>query len=287
MQSKIALVTDTDASLPPALAQEYGIQLVPITVQFNDEVLQSGIDIDDKGLFERIEREGTLPTTAAPSPGDFAQAYKAAIRGGAEQVICFCVSSKVSATYEAALAARQLTPSVEVEVVDTKSLSMGQGFMVLEAAQTLAAGGNKDAAIQKALDVGKRTHLFAALATLEYLAMSGRVGYLAAGMANILSIKPILSIQDGSLELLERVRTQKRAWQRILELVGETGGDRPIEKMAFIHVAAQEQLADFRSMLCQHLECPPDVLEAELTPGLSVHAGAGVVGVAFVAGETH
>ncbi len=282
MNSTIAVVTDSDASLPVAVAEKWGIRQVPITVHFGEEVFRTGIDIDDKSLFERIDREGQLPTTAAPSPGDFASAFKEAAAEGAQSIICFCVSSKVSATYEAARAARDLVEGVEITVVDTESLSMGQGFMVLAAAETIADGGTVEQAVTRAQQVGERTHLYAGLSTLEYLAMSGRVGHLAAGMANLLSIKPILSIQEGKLDLLERVRTQRRAWNRMVELVQAAKGDKAIEKMALVHVDAGEDMKAFGQFLCGQLDCPDQILEAELTPGLSVHAGAGVVGVAFV-----
>lgn len=285
MNSNIALVTDSDASLPAQVIETYGIYQVPISIHFGEEVFKAGEDIDDRSLFERIDRDGRLPTTAAPSPGDFGRVYQAAADAGAREVLCFCVSGKVSATVEAALAGRQLVGGVDVKVVDTQSLSMGQGFMVLAAAQALAEGASRQEAAQRALKIKDRTHLFAALSTLEYLAMSGRVGQLAAGMANLLSVKPILSIQDGSLDLLERVRTQKRAWQRLVELVQQAEDGRGIERMAFVHVDAADALAQFRKGLCAQVPCPAKPLVAELTPGLSVHAGKGVVGVAFVTAE--
>jgi DegV family protein with EDD domain len=115
--------------------------------------------------------------------------------------------------------------------------------------------------------------------------MSGRVGHLAAGMASLLNIKPVLSIQDGKLEMLEKVRTRKKSWSRTVELIQAAVGDKPVERMAVIHVAVPEAAREFESLLRDSLACPEEILIAELTAGLSVHSGAGMVGAGVVVGD--
>ncbi len=225
--STIAIVTDTDASLPDELAARHGIRQVPINVHFGEETLRAGVDIDDGALFARVEREGRLPTTSAPSPGQFAEAYRAALAAGAERVVCFCVSGAVSATYNAAVLACDLVPEGDVTVVDTRNLSMGQGFMVLAAAEAAEAGASVEEIIARAREVGARTHIYGTLSTLKYLVMSGRIGHLAAGMGTLLNVKPILTLRDARLDLLERVRTRRRAWARVIELTAQAAGGRP------------------------------------------------------------
>jgi len=282
--SSIAIVTDTDSSLPVDLAAQYGIRQVPISIQFGSETFDAS-SMNDMELFERIDREGKLPTTAAPAPGKFSEAYGEAFAAGAEKIICLCVSSEVSATYSAAVTACAEFPDRDIAVVDTLNLTIGQGYMAIAAAQAAEEGLSVDEIVARARNVGERTHLFAALATLKYLAMSGRVGHLAAGMATLLNVKPILTIRDGKLDMLERVRARGKAWARAIELAKETAAGRSFEQMSIVHAAAPAEARMFEQLLRENLPCPDEILYVELTAGLSVHAGAGLVGVAFMLSE--
>ena len=283
--AKTAIITDTDCSLPVELAQEYGIIQVPINVHFGQETLAAVKDLNDDQLISRIDRDGKLPTTSAPSPGSFLEAYETAFNSGADEVVCFTVSSKVSAVFNAAVSAKELLPDKKIRVIDSESLSMGQGFMVLAAAEAAQKNKTSDEIITMALQTGKRAHLYAALATLKYLAMSGRVGYLAAGIANILDIRPILTLKDGKLDLLEKARTKRKSWNRVIELTKATSDGKGIDRMAILHVNAPDLASQFQNQFCEAVPCPANVITTELTPGLSVHTGAGVVGVAFLVNE--
>jgi DegV family protein with EDD domain len=280
-----AILTDTDSSLPADVAVQQGIYQVPITVNFGQEVFESNYQIDDARLFERIDREGKLPTTAAPSPGAFIKAYEAAFAAGAERIVCICVSSQISATYTAAMTACEEFPGREITVIDSQTLSMAQGFMALAAADAARAGAPVDEIVRRAREVGGRAGIYVALATLKYLAMSGRVGHLAAGVGNLLSVKPILTLRDAKLDLLEKARTRSKTWARVIELTNQQLAGRRMDQLALLHVCALDQVREFEQMLRRQIQCPQKAYYAELTPGLSVHSGSGVVGLAFVAGN--
>lgn len=283
--SKIAVITDTDSSLPDALAASLNVLQVPITIHFGVESFTTGVDIDDKTLFERIDRSGQLPTTSAPSPGAFAKAYQAALNGGAESIVCICVSSRISSTYNAALTACEEFPGVRITVVDSLSLSMGQGFMVIKAAQAALAGADHDEVVAQAASLTGRIQIYGSLTTLKYLAMSGRVSKLAAGMAGMLNIRPILTSREGKLEMLEKVRTRHAAMERLVQVIVTAANGKALEHAAFVHANNMEDAAHLEEMLRVRLQFPGNVLSTEFNPGLSVHTGSGLIGFAFVTKE--
>jgi DegV family protein with EDD domain len=280
--SKIKIVTDSDASMPEALASQYGIHVVPINIHFGDETLRTDLDIDDAELFRRIDEDGILPTTSAPAPGQFADAYERAFIEGADEVVCICVSGEVSATYNSALQARSLLPDQSITVMDSRNISMGLGFMAIEAAKAAQAGADVEDILAAAADIRERTSLYAALATLKYLALSGRVGHLVAGMADVLRIKPVLTMVEGKLDMLEKVRTRKKALGRVIELTQVSLGGHDVDQMAILHVDAEEDARAFESFLRESLPCPETIILANFTPGLSLHTGKGLLGVVAV-----
>jgi len=280
--TKIAVITDSDSSLPMPLTDSLGIQQVPITIHFGEQSFISDHDIDDQKVFEIIDRTKKLPTTAAPSPAAFAGAFRAAFEAGADEILCICVSSQMSSTYTSAVNACEEFPDRRIVVFDSLNLSLGQGFMTLAAADAAAAGKSLDEILAILNGMNKRLRLFAVLPTLKYLALSGRVGKFVAGMAETLNIKPILTVKDGKLVLLERIRTRTRAVERMLDLTVEAVAGKRIERLAVIHVNNPEGSSELIGLLRARLDCPADIPVFSFTPGLSVHAGAGVVGLVLL-----
>jgi len=282
---KIAVIADTDCSLSNELAAKYDITLVPILINFGDESFASGVDIDDKALFERIDKEGALPKTAAPSPAAFSKAFKNAFDSGAEGIVCVCVSSEISATYTAALTAQKEFPEREIRVIDSRVVSMAQGFMALEARRMADGGASLDQIEANLKGMESRLVLFASLSTLKYLAMGGRVGKFSASMGNMLQIRPILTMKEGKLDLLEKVRTRKAAMSRLVELLAGSVDSHKVEQAAFIHVAAEEDLAELEQAVRVRFTVPTEAVHTGFSPGLSVHTGAGTIGVVLLLGQ--
>jgi DegV family protein with EDD domain len=279
---KVAIITDTDSNLPAAVAAQHGIVRVPISIRFGQEAYRDDVDIDSAAVFARIDREGSLPQTAAPSPAEFLRAFEDAFAAGAESVLCLNISTEVSGTCDAARLAAQELPDRDITVVDTRQLSLGQGYVALAAARIAAQGGTKEEALAAAMSVGERVYLFGALATLKYLALGGRVSQFAAMAGNVLNIRPILTVRNGKLDLLEKSRARKRSWARLIELAAERLEGRCPEQMAVLHVTALDEAREFETELRARLNCPVEIMICELLPGISVHTGAGMVGVSFV-----
>ena len=279
---RIAIITDTDSSLPLDLAKEYHIIEVPIIVQFGEESFRDVYDIDNAAVFARADREGRLPKTAAPSPGEFIKTYQAAFDAGADQILCLTISAEMSAVYSSACSAAGMFPGKTIKVVDTRTVAYGEGLMAIEAAKAIAGGESINKAVAAAENLRDRTHLFAALSTLKYLAMSGRVGQVAAGFGTLFEVKPILTLRNEKLEMLERIRTQGKAWARTIELAIETTGGSAVEQLAILHVNAPEAAGQFERLVRAALPCPPEMRHVEITPGLSIHTGDGLVGLVLV-----
>lgn len=278
----IHVITDTDSSLPAELADRHHIRQVPITIQFGEDTFAACETINDKQLFEKIDALGKLPSTAAPAPAAFHAAFDNAFSEGANSIICITVSSKISRTFESAINAAADFPGRLITILDSESLSLCQGFMAISAAEAAAAGASHEQAVTAARDLATRLHLYGSLTTLKYLAMGGRIGNVSAKMANFFDIRPIMTMIDGKLGLLEKVRTHRVALNRLVQLLDNSVANKHIEKAGIVHVNNPEDAALLESRLRAILPMPAEVLVAEFTPGLSVHAGSGLVAAVLV-----
>jgi DegV family protein with EDD domain len=281
--SKVKVITDSDSSLSVAIAAKYDIDLVPITIQFGQESFTTNIDIDDKLLFEKIDASGKLPTTAAPSPGAFVESFKKAFDNGAESIICICVSSKVSSTYDSAVLATKEFSTKKISVIDAKYISLGQGFLALAAAESLLKGSSHEQTVITVKEMIPHLSTFASFNTLKYLVMGGRVSKFSAGMAGALDIRPLLTMKDGTLQMLEKVRTRKAAMERLVNLICKDVHGKKIEKFGIFHINNEADAIVLRDTLRERLDLPEGILFVPFTPGLSVHAGAGMIGAAIYA----
>lgn len=280
---KISIITDTDSSLPESMAAEYGILQVPILIHMSDDLSGDDHTITNAELFKKVDELGKLPTTAAPTPGVFIEYFKKVFdEQKPDTLVYYAISGEMSATIKSAQIAAEDLKDRDIRVIDSNTLSMAQGYMVLAAAEAARQGKNVEEVIQAAEKVRENTILYGGLATLKYLSMSGRVSHVTAGMAGMLDIKPILSVQNGKLDMLEKVRTRKKSWARMIELVTADIGQRGIARACVLHVNAPDAAREFEGMLRNALPCPADVPLVDVNPGLAVHTGAGLVGTCMV-----
>jgi DegV family protein with EDD domain len=254
------------------VAAELGIGVVPLYLSLDGEVLRD--DADPAEVYERLPRVRRA-STSTPAPGDFGRAFEDA---GADAVVCVTVASSVSAIHQAArLAAGDA--SVPVEVVDSGSASMGEGFVAMEAARAARDGASLDDVVARAGRVAADVRLVAMIETFEYLRRSGRVSRLVSGAGSALGIRPVFRLVRGAIESVARPRTRRQAMGRLAEEVRREAGGRPVH-LAAVHAAAE---ADARSLL-DRLRGELDVVEehvAGFTPAMGVHTGPGLVGLAW------
>lgn len=282
---KTVIVTDTNSSLSKALCEPLDIIQVPIHIMFDEETYLTGVNVDDQKLFQIIDQQRIFPTTAAPSPNAFQQAFQQAFDQGADQVVCICCSSQISATYDAAKMAAGEFSGKTIAVVDSLQLTLAEGFQVLKAAEMAKQGADLDEILNAIEALKPRLHVYGALPTLKYLAMGGRMGKMAAGLADTLNIKPILTATGGKLELLEKVRTWHKARARLVELAVETAKETSVVQIGMFHVNNVDGTLELYKDLTKALTVPEEYLLEEFTPGLSVHAGSGVIGYVLVTAD--
>ncbi|MBI5031452.1 MAG: DegV family protein [Chloroflexi bacterium] len=273
----IRIVTDSTCDLPAEVIAKYGIRVVPLYINIGDKGYLDGVEITREEFYRNLPTYPVHPTTAASSPEKYRKVYDELAREGATQVLSIHISSALSAVIDTARVAAQETKSVPVTVFDSRQLSLGTGFLV-ETAAKLAAQGKTMGEIVKALnDQIKRSHVFAALDTLEFLKRSGRMNGMIAAMGTLLQLKPILTMFDGKAGA-ERVRTRERATQRLLEMLHDVGN---VERIAIVHTHSPERVAELRKQAA-HLLPDGEILSMDITPIIGAHIGPGAVGFAIV-----
>ena len=273
----VKIVTDSSCDLPDALVSELGIDVVPLKIRFGTEELVDRVDLSPSEFWARCSTSAELPSTAAPAPGAFEEVFRAAAAAGAEGVMCVVLSSKLSATGEAAQAgARAVADVVPVKVVDSLSVSLGHGMMAVQGARRAAAGASLDEVVAMAEDMARRTKIFATLDTLEYLKRGGRIGAAQALLGSILSIKPCIEVVDGKVEPGPKQRTRSRSLQWLADQVGAQKG---VENLAVLHGDAPD-VDTLVGLLSPHFPREQIVI-GQLGAVVGAHTGPRTIGVAF------
>lgn len=273
----IRIVTDSSCDLPEEIIDRHRITVVPLTIRFGDEEFVDREQLSKDAFWERLIAGEVTPETAAPSVGRFQEAYRRLSDEGADGVIVICISSKISATHQAAaLAAEQYPGGIPIRVLDSALVSAALGLVVIEAAQAAEAGGTIDAVEQVAREAAAGSNLYATLDTLEYLRRGGRIGSAQAFFGNLLDVKPIISFHEGAVEAAGRVRTRKKALAAVIDHA--TALKDRIRSMAVIHSDAAD-LVEFEAALDE--VWGGERFVARIGPVVGTHAGPGVVGFVY------
>jgi DegV family protein with EDD domain len=273
----IQIVTDSTCDLPEAVVAQYGITVIPAYINVGGQSYLDGVELSRQEFYERLPDYESLPTTAVPGPEVFRQAYERLADEGATEVLSIHISISLSAILNSARLAVKETRQVPVTVLDSRQLSLGIGFLVETAAKAATGGRSMGEIIALLEDQILRTHVFAALDTLEFLRRSGRMNRVVAGLGSVLQIKPILKMYDGN-PTSERVRTRRRAIERLISLLS---GLVPLERVALVHTHAPDRAEDLRQRV-RHLLPEGEIPSVDITPVIGAHIGPGTVGFACV-----
>jgi DegV family protein with EDD domain len=276
----IRIVTDTTCDLPADLLKQHRIVVVPINIQFGQDTYEEGISLSREEFYRKVDETNTIPLTSQPSLGQYIAAYSGlASDPDTEAILSIHITSHLSGTYNAAILAASQMPSGDppISVFDSLSGSMGLGFMVLQAAEMAEAGASM-ADILARLDVLRdKMRVFLSLYDLRFARMSGRVGVAKALLVSILDIKLMLTLKDGQLEILKRVRTQAQAMRALVDTFAEEMGGLPAQ-VAVIHAQAPQAAEQLRAVIAEQMDATR-IFVQDLSLGVAVHFGPGTVGL--------
>ena len=278
----LQLITDSTADIPNTLIDQYNIKIIPLYVNFSDgkgniETMRDGLDIGPDLFYRRLRESNLLPTTSQPTVQDFMKVYQEASTNGT-QIVSVHISSLLSGTYNAAVQAKtQLKSTSEIEIVDSKLASMGLGLAVLAGAKAIKNGATLQKVVEDIKIAISQINIYFVVDTLEYLQKGGRIGKAQALLGSLISLKPILTMADGGLQPLERVRTRRKAVGRLVKLV-EHAED--VSDICLIYNTTPEDVEYLKEQIVR-LHPKSNIVTSKLGATLGVHVGPGLIGVAI------
>lgn len=280
--SKVAIVTDSSAYIPNDLIKEYSITVVPQVLIWGNESYDDGVDIQPTEFYTRLKNDKVMPSSSQVTPASFHKIYKRLLDEKYD-ILAILIADKLSGTIASAKQAKEFFPDAVIQIFDSNSTAMALGFQVLAVARALAKGASLEECLALAEKARDHTGVVFTVDTLEFLRRGGRIGGAAAFLGTALNIKPILELKDGRIEPIEKVRTRKKALDRLIELVEDrSGGRRPI-RLATLHANAQSDAESVLETARVKFGAIESIL-SEVSPVIGTHAGPGTVGLAFMAG---
>ena len=281
---KIAVVTDSTAYIPSDLVQKHNLTVTPQVLIWGEETYQDGVNIQPDEFYSRLRTAKVMPSTSQVSPATMKSTFEKLIEKDFN-VLGIFISSKLSGTMQSAIQAKEMMEKAgeNVTLFDSNSTAMAMGFQVLTVARAIEDGANMEDAVVLAEKAREHTGVYFAVETLEFLHRGGRIGGAQRFLGTALNMKPVLALQDGRVEAVERIRTKKKALNRVLELVTEQAQGKTPIRLATLHANTADEAQELLNTAAKQLE-PVETVFSEVSPVIGTHAGPGTIGLAYMAG---
>ena len=281
--TQVAIVTDSTASIPEPMLKELEIHTVAYYIHRGQEVLRDLVTIQRDEFLRWMMTATTMPTTASPGPGDYVETYRTLVGRGLRNILSIHMTASGSGAYQAATIARDTLrdeiPEVRIEVVDTRNVSLCQGWMTIEAARAALTGLSLDGVLGRVKQMIPVTQMIQTADTLKYLYLGGRIGKAQHLVGSLLHIKPLIGMKDGVIVALGKAHSRLQAYTAMSDMVADAVG-KGKAKVAYVHAGARQEVEKIKELV----ESKVDVVEsffAELSPALAVHTGPGTAGLCF------
>lgn len=278
MKEKIALLTDSACDIPQELIKKLNIKMLPLKIIYPGKEYSDRVDITPQDVYDRMPDE--IPTTSMPCLGEIKSTIEKIKSEGFTHLLAVHLSSGLSGTFQAVQMAANDIDNMIVKVIDTKTLSIGQGWMVMDAARNIAQGLSFDKVVDQLYKLKPKVQVYYVLETLEYLRRGGRIGKVAAMLGEFLHLKPIISVdEEGKYFTYCKARGRKKSIERLIQIVEENIKDKPAY-LAVMHGGARKEAEEILHRL-SHLSNVKEIIASDISPALGVHTGPGLLGVSF------
>lgn len=275
-ETKIAIVTDSACDLEPEIIKEYGIEVLPLHILYRDREYRDRVDISPQEVYDNLEKE--VPKTSLPSPAEIQEVFNRLREQKVTHILALHLSSGLSGTYQAVSLIAQDFKDMMIEVIDTKTLSMGLGMTVIEAARERSRTRDFDQVVDAAKKAVQQIKGYYVLSTLEYLKKGGRIGYVAGTIGEFLNLKPIISInEEGKYFTFAKVRGREQSLKRLKQVMLDHLRE-SFASVSIVHGGSEAEARDLEKIAREHPNAK-EVFFGQISPALGVHTGPGLVGL--------
>ncbi len=277
--SKTAIIVDSTAYIPQELVEKHNLYVIPLTVNWSGESLKDNVDITADEFYTRLEQTDDIPTTSQPSAGEFVEIFTEAAKT-ADSAVVILISNELSGTVASALAAKDMMDGFPIEVIDSQNTSMSLGFLALAAARAAEAEKSHAEIAEMVREIMARMRIVFVVDSLKYLHRGGRVGGASRFVGSLLSIKPVLHLENGRVEPLTKVRTKKKAVKHVLTMAENAMAGKSNVRIAVLHASALAEAKKLKADVLKTL-APVEIIITDISPVIGTHVGPGTLGLVY------